>query len=268
MDNYAVIFLAWGERFIKEVCSCISSSETYLEGYDLVLITDENTKTNEVEQLVNKVIRVKFKQQGHLRKTELHKHLPEEYSGFLFLDSDTVVIGDISLGFKKAKIHGIAACPAPHYSLDAFWGFNHIMAKEGMPTNGQLLYNSGVIFFNSSQKVKEVFIKWGILGQLYQEDFKMDQPFFTLAMEELKFNPYTLSISYNYRGYGDSISGDVRIWHSHGNMPKNINNYLKTWPLRRAWPGKVSTNSVEKINGRGMVKNFKTIFKYYLHIEK
>ena len=67
-----------------------------------------------------------------------------------------------------------------------------------------------------------------------------------MAMEMLRFNPYTLSISYNYRGVGDRISGDVRIWHSHGKMPENINDYEHVWPGRRAWPGKVSADSDNK----------------------
>ena len=31
-------------------------------------------------------------------------YIPEGYDSYLFLDSDTVVLGDISLGFEKAKI--------------------------------------------------------------------------------------------------------------------------------------------------------------------
>ena len=79
----------------------------------------------------------------------------------------------------------------------------------------------------------------GELGSKYGNEYGGDQPFFTLAMEQLNFNPYTLSISYNYRGCGDGISGLVRIWHSHGKMPENINQFKVVVPLRRAWPSKL-----------------------------
>lgn len=234
----AIVFLAWGNRFIDEVCSCIAKSKPYISEYDLILITDEDSDTSGIEDQVSRVIHAPFELTGLLRKTEIIKFLPDNYTGFLFLDSDTIVVQDLSLGFEKAKLHGIALSPAPHYSLDAFLDFDRIMESEIVPRSGQLQYNTGVIFFSRSPRVMEVFDAWGNLG-LRHQDFRNDQPFFSLAMEQLAFNPYTLSISYNYRGIGQAISGDVRIWHSHGKMPLKINDYEWNWPGRRAWPGRM-----------------------------
>lgn len=238
MKNQGVVFLAWGEKFIQEVESCIRRSKA-LKGYDLILITDENTDLINLRCTFAEVVKASFETEGHLRKTELIQFLPKTYDTYLFLDSDTVVIDDISLGFKKAERFGIAVSPAPHYSLDYFWGFDRIMNLEGIECKGQLQYNTGVIFFKNSPTVKSIFIRWRELALRYQKDFISDQPFFSLAMEKLDFNPYTLSISYNYRGFGDAISGIVRIWHSHGELPAKINEFKKAWPLRRAWPSKV-----------------------------
>ena len=238
MKKYAVVFLAWGEKYIKEVESCINESQG-IQDYDFVLITDMDTQLDNLGCQFNHVVRASFETQGLLRKTELAKFLPEGYDAYLFLDSDTVVVEDISLGFAKAEKFSIAVSPAPHYSLDYFWGFDRIMRLEGMPCKGQLQYNTGVIFFQNSQIVRSVFQHWMDLAFRYQKKCKNDQPFFSLAMEELDFNPYTLSISYNYRGFGDSISGLVRIWHSHGKLPERINEFKVAWPPRRAWPSKV-----------------------------
>jgi hypothetical protein len=243
MNPYAIVFLAWGEPFLQEVHLCLKQSEKFISGLDTILITDRDSSTGELEGLMSQVIRVDFKQTGLLRKTELHEYLPDTYAGFLLLDSDTIVIGDLSLGFRKAEIHGIAVAPAPHYSLDAFWGFDRILQLEKIPLEGQLQYNTGVIFFKNTPEVKRVFQQWGTVAQAHQNDFENDQPFFTLAMEQLQFNPYTLSISYNYRGFGDAISGDVRIWHSHGRLPEKINTYETAWPPRRAWPDKVTQDA-------------------------
>jgi hypothetical protein len=38
-------------------------------------------------------------------------------------------------------------------------------------------------------------------------------------MEMLGFNPYTLSPSFNYRAFGELISGSIRIWHSYAPVP-------------------------------------------------
>lgn len=253
MKKNAIIFLAWDDRFINEVRTCISRSYPFIGDYDLILITDEYTATDQFKPQITKVIRANFELSGLLRKTEILRFLPNTYESFLFLDSDTVVIGDVSLGFNKAGIHGIAACPAPHYSLDAFWGFDRVMRKEGVLPLGQLQYNTGVIFFKNSPEVKEVFTKWGSLA-LENLDFTNDQPFFTLAMDLLGFNPYTLSISYNYRAFGEAISGDVRIWHSHGKMPVKINEYSSSWPPRRAWPERLEFASTEKYSLVSIVK--------------
>ena len=235
MNKYAVVFLAWGERYIKEVNHCIENSPG-IEQYDLFLVTDHST---EVAHSKLHVIRTDFESDGLLRKTELANYLPDDYDVFLFLDSDTVVLEDISLGFEKAAKHGIALAPAPHYSLDYFFGFGKIMRSEAMPTLGQLQFNTGVVFFNCDDRTRAVFKKWNALAKKHQEVCKNDQPFFSMALEQLEFNPYTLSISYNYRGYGDAISGVVRIWHSHKPMPKDINQFKLIWPPRRAIPGKV-----------------------------
>lgn len=238
MNKYAVVFLAWGKRYLDEVDACISQSKA-LESYDRILITDAETELDDLQHRFTKVIRASFETQGLLRKTELVKFLPDTYAAYVFLDSDTVVIDDISLGFEKAEKFSIAVAPAPHYSLDYFRDFDHIMDLEGTPCKGQLQFNTGVIFFKNSPAVKSVFQRWMELAHKYQAEFKNDQPFFSLAMEQLDINPYTLSISYNYRGRGDSISGVVRVWHSHGQMPANINDFNYAWPPRKAWPSKV-----------------------------
>lgn len=235
MGKSAVVFLAWGERYTNEVLYCIDHSPT-LNQYDLFIITD---RISEIEHPNLQVIRVDFQSTGLLRKTELINFLPEGYEVFLFLDSDTVVLEDISLGFNKAAQHGIAVAPAPHYSLDYFFGFGEVMKSENMPISGQLQYNTGVIFFSSEESTESVFRRWRQLAEKYQEVRQNDQPFFSLALEQLGLNPYTLSISYNYRGYGDAISGVVRIWHSHKKMPEDINRFDLVWPPRRAIPGKV-----------------------------
>lgn len=238
MRKQAVIFLAWGEKYIKEVKFCIEQSKA-IRDFECILITDTETDLQNLPSGFTEVIRAPFESEGLIRKAELIKFLPDNYDIFLFLDSDTVVIEDISLGFEKAEKFSIAVSPAPHYSLDYFFGFDQVMAAENVPCKGQLQYNTGIIFFKNTSVTRAVFECWMNLALKHQKICNNDQPFFSLAMEKLDFNPYTLSISYNYRGFGDAISGIVRIWHSHGDLPENINEFTIAWPPRRAEPAKV-----------------------------
>ncbi len=244
----AVVFLAWGKKYIVELSDCIDNSAAFFQGKDLLLVTDEETDVGSVANKLTKIVRHKFKTNGLLRKTELvDVDLEATYDAYLFLDSDTVLLGDLSLGFEKAKQFGIAIAPAPHYSLDAFWGFDEVMKEVGVPRRGQLQYNTGVFFYVPTKEVKAVFKTWCELAAKFQHIHDNDQPFFTLAMECVGFNPYTLSISYNYRGFGDAISGDVRIWHSHGDLPNGLNSYTNAWPPRRAFPGEVDFTDYSEV---------------------
>lgn len=223
----AIVFLSWGERYVGEVLRCIERSK--LPNYPIILITDQQTPLPPSNL---RVVRVDFALKGLLRKSELARHLPEEFDSYLFLDSDTIVLDDISLGFEMAEAHGIAMAPAPHYNLEAFWGFGNVMDRELVARRGQLQYNTGVIFFRRTPEVWAVFDQWQALA-VKHASVANDQPFLSLAMYQLSFNPYTLSPSYNIRGLGELISGSVRIWHSHGALPDGLNDLGIPWPLRR-----------------------------------
>ena len=232
----AIVFIAWGDHYIDEIKQCLSSSITL--DYDKFLITEK--KYDNIELPGTQVLGVNFQSQGFIRKTELIQYLPKGYDSYLFLDSDTRVLGDITFGFENAESHGIAIAPEPHYCLDRYFNFGKILKQESLQCSGQLQYNTGVIFFSKVDKVVDVFNKWHNLAIRYFKDFNNDQPYFSMAMEACSFNPYTLSINYNYRGTGEHISGDVRIWHSHYPMPEQINDDVDLWPMRSVHHGKLS----------------------------
>ncbi len=239
----AVVFLAWGKRHVNQVISCIKESK--LSGYSLILITDCSTEVPEKVPGLE-IVRAEFIHDGFLRKAELSVFLPKGYDSYLFLDSDTVVIEDISFGFEKAEIHGIAMATATHYSLDHFWNAGDVMRKEKLDASGQLQYNSGVMFFTLTDRVNNVFNQWRELAEWYRNEmFDDDQSLLSIAMEKLNFNPYTLSRNYNYRYLekripGELISGVVRIWHSHSKVPQDINTFDMPWPPRSVVKGKIT----------------------------
>lgn len=217
MDERVIVFIAWGERHVGAVGCCIRESR--LPPYPVVLITDEATPADGLPDAV-RVMRRRFRFSGKERKAEVLASLPEEFRTVLFLDVDTRVIADISLGFEKAERHGLAMALAPHYSLADFRSFGRVMARENVQLKGQVIYNSGVMFFDwRSPAVREVFAS--ALTLLLKDEAApwSDQPYISLAMEMAGFNPYTLSPSFNYRNFGELISGSLRIWHSYSPLP-------------------------------------------------
>ena len=232
-----ILFVAWGDQHIQTVESLVSAKG--FPGYPVHLLTDKASKVSN-NGLFQKITRIDFELNGLLRKTELFKALDDEDGTFLFLDTDTRILGNIDLGFEKAEQFGIAAAQAAHYSMDHVNDFKEIMKIENVPCLGQLQYNSGVLFFSLTDQTKAVFNLSYELAKKHQDRFAGDQTFLSLAMEMLSFNPYTLSTSYNHRAFGELISGEVRIWHSRHAIPQDVNkpqpSFLRKYDYGRMAP--------------------------------
>ena len=165
--------------------------------------------------------------------------MPEEIQTALLLDADIRVIDDVSLGFEKAEKYGMAIVPAPHYSLADFRDFREVMLKESVTPRGQIIYNSGVLFCTPQRAdVRAVFELTLSLAKKYRDREWSDQTYLSLAIELQGFNPHVLSPSFNYRGFGELISGSIRIWHSYEPLPKNAGSLEKGY-LHRYEKGKL-----------------------------
>lgn len=231
----AILYIAWGEEHLQ--LAMASARSAAFMNVPAFFYTNEATAALVPDASpFERVITVEIVELNHLAKFYIMENLPAGFDSFLYLDVDTVVLKDVTFGFEMAERHGIAMAPAPHYSLDHFHRFGRVMTHAGVPLRGQYLYNAGVIFFSRRPDVMEVLKTWNDLAvRLVEEtDYKKtDQPFLTLAMELLAFNPYTLAPTYNYRALvGEPISGDVFLWHSYHPVPEDLNAYDRPWPPR------------------------------------
>jgi hypothetical protein len=234
--NRAIVFFAWGADYVARVATCIRESR--LPRLPVWLITDSQTDIAKLPGDVE-VLRCDCQLSGKAKKTEFFTHIPQRIQTALILDADTRVIDDVSLGFEKAERHGIGVVPAPHYSLSDFRSFGEVMLKEGVTPRGQIIYNSGVIFCTPHKpEVHAVFERTLKLAQKYRDREWSDQTYLSLAMELQNFNPCALSPSFNYRGFGELISGSIRIWHSYEPLPHNATSLEKGY-LHRYEKGKL-----------------------------
>lgn len=137
-------------------------------------------------------------------KTSMYDLSP--YNTTLFLDSDTEILGDLSLGFEKAEKHDLALC-IDHSSYLARWYDQNLL-----PHKDTIEYNTGVMFFKKSEQNKKLFDLWNKLVTLKSND----QPSFSLAISQLDINPFVLPAHvWNFRVYnGDRLFGPVKIWHT------------------------------------------------------
>lgn len=146
------------------------------------------------------------------------------FESTLYLDADTVVLGNLDFAFEKAERFGLACsiCEAP-------W-----MRRYGVAEEREMIeYNTGVLFFTKA--AKPVFDRWEQLAATparsrwrMQEDppgyvrglaFD-DQASFARAIEACEMNPYVLPINYNLRPYFHrSLFAPAKIWHSYEKVP-------------------------------------------------
>lgn len=139
----------------------------------------------------------------------------------LFLDLDTVVLGNLDYGFEKARQFGLAIsiCEAP-------WGKRY----PKIFTGDEIEYNTGVIFFTKNAKI--VFDKWRDLAKSVDSSIlgvnegaictmpANDQGSFALAIERTGFNPFILPLNWNFRPmWHRSFFGPIKIWHDYADPP-------------------------------------------------
>jgi len=148
----------------------------------------------------------------------------------LFLDLDTVVLGNLNFGFEKARKFGLALsiCETP-------WGRRYTNIFKG----DEIEYNTGVIFFTKDAKV--VFEKWKELAKTVDSSITgvndrglyimpaNDQGSFALAIEKAQFNPFVLPLNWNFRPqWHKSFFGPIKIWHDYSDPPpffEELNSY-------------------------------------------
>jgi lipopolysaccharide biosynthesis glycosyltransferase len=222
----AVAYVFWGDDRLTELLRSVASVRKHVTA-DIIAITDSETANRIAPHRAafDRIITHNFKDYSNLAKSDVYTLVPPEFASFLYLDIDTVVLGDISYGFSQAARYGVAATIAPHYNLEYYWGFDSILRSRGIETCEQPQYNAGVLFIHRSAAVAALMRRWSELAWRYgpMHGYKYDQPFLSLAIHELRFNPATLSPAYNYRAFGEIAIGPILVWHSRTAVPSDVN---------------------------------------------
>ena len=171
-----------------------------------------------------------------------------DYDVALFLDADTVVLGNLDFAFDAASKHGIACCIG-----ESPW-----LRRFDRDLGDAVEYNTGVIFF--SQGGREVIKRWAELDPHYTGKTHGsvvdvghgpiglecdDQLSFGKAIRDCDFNPFVLPLNYNFRpGWHVRFMTPMKIWHSVHDVPSQLEDYSV-----RAEKGEVPTQMCTLANG-------------------
>lgn len=138
----------------------------------------------------------------------------------LFLDADTVVLGDLSFGFAQAQRHGLACC-----ICECPWAQRY----NGWPGVG-VEYNTGVLFWTKA--AAPVMQRWEAIAKTVDSSMEWqgengpvrmannDQGGFAYAVRDTGYNPFVLPMNYNLRpAWHRNWFGPVKVWHDYKNPP-------------------------------------------------
>lgn len=157
-----------------------------------------------------------------LAKADMINMTPFDHT--LFLDADTVVLGRLDHGFRKAEQFHLAVsiCECP-------WARRYDSVDTDM-----VEYNTGVLFF--SAKARPVFEAWARLAPVtssvtrwMDSDGRLkgmnhnDQASFAIAVEQSGINPFVLPYNWNFRpSWHRSFFAPVKIWHDYSEPPEEL----------------------------------------------
>lgn len=204
MSNRGILYVYWGNKYQKYLDRSIESVKRWHPELPI-----------HVETLPEK--------STFLDKARMYEMSPFEET--LFLDVDTVVLGNLTFGFEKAGKFGLACsiCECP-------WARRYM---DGGLSGDVVEYNTGVLFFTS--KAKPLFDVWADCVTKIDSSIKHvvegrlavmphnDQGGFTWAVEETGVLPYVLSYNWNFRPiWHHSFFGPIKIWHDYSDVPQPI----------------------------------------------
>ncbi|NEO52709.1 MAG: hypothetical protein F6K54_06225 [Okeania sp. SIO3B5] len=200
-SSIGVIYIATGEKFIREACESVASLKAKMPNLPVTIFASEDIKNSNFDQ----VIVIEKPDYNHVDKIKYMYASPYDYT--LFLDTDTYISANFSEIFTLLDKFDMGVAHAP-LNIRGF--------VNGVPESFQQL-NTGVILYKKSPQLEKFFVKW---LELYKPP-NADQPTFREVLYNSKLRISTLAPEYNCRfPFSGVISGTVKILHGrHKNLP-------------------------------------------------
>src|SRR5262249_45646539 len=158
---------------------------------------------------------------GLERKTKMGAVAP--FKTTLYLDADTVVLGNLDYAFERAESFGLACC-----ICECPW-----LRRYSASARDRTEYNTGVLFF--SQRGREVLQAWEALAPSIPSESCWtldelprglpydDQASFACAVDACNLNPFILPINFNYRPmFNRGFFAPIKIWHAYEDVPSHV----------------------------------------------
>jgi len=203
--NRGVLYIVWGEKIEPLLQRSIASVRRFYPSMPVEVVRGTEDPVRGLQQ-----------------KSRMISHTPFETT--LFLDADTVVLGNLDYAFDRAEEFGLACC-----ICECPW-----TRRYGAIEGDNIEYNTGVLFF--SEQARPVFEAWQTMAPDCPSrstwttsdnrprglEFD-DQASFARAVRACKFNPHVLPLNWNLRPmFHRNFFAPVKVWHDPHEAPEGL----------------------------------------------
>lgn len=206
VPTQGVFYVATGEKHRWATCDAVEFLKATNPRLGVTIFTDEREAFASVRGLVDRIFILESPRFSFIDKLYGFLHAP--YDRNVFLDTDTVVAGDISDLFVLLDRVEFAAAHAPGHSGARM----HPYESPELPA-AFTQFNTGVVSFVKSERTRKVFERW---RELYEANpqHRHDQPALREALFYSDISVYVLPPEYNFLVGHAYLSGPVKIFHS------------------------------------------------------
>ena len=206
-DRCGFVYVATGDGYRSEVLTSAASLRAVMPSASICLITDAAPAQNSLFDTV--LI------QTAVCHNPIDKLLSIDcpYDRVVFLDTDTLICGDLSELFDVLDRFDLALLQENHRGWD--------YTLPGVPPTFPE-YNTGVIVFRRSDGMRELFASWrATYNELRQtQGLRNDQPAFRQVLYRSDLRVATLPSEYHFLGNVPNYTmWAVRLVHARGDLP-------------------------------------------------
>lgn len=215
MNECGVLYVATGDRYIEEVLTSARSVKHHTDDIHITLVTDGPVDSELLDNIV-------ISEELRGSRGEAHYYFDESpYQKTLYLDTDTVVSGDITDLFSILERFDIAVAHAPSRRVDLNGRYPYDDIPDCFPE-----YNRGVVAYKKNGAFQKFLNRYHELYESHMTDESIsirnhDQPAMRKALYQSDLRIATLPPEYNCRGTGYAEE-DVKILHQRYDDMKKV----------------------------------------------
>ncbi len=228
-----VIYVASGEKFLREAETSLASLRETNPGLPAMLLTDKPVARPELwDEIEVDPDLMALTSTGRSCKAKLHMDRAP-WARCLFMDTDTLVVGDLSPGFALLDRFEFAA--------DQLAGGHHY-SVPGLPATFPEV-NSGVLFWRPTDSVRRLFGRWRELYDAFDQTHlgrTFDQKSLRVALWESDVRYVRMPTNFNLMPYYPAaIEREVAVLHgrSFENLRRADRRLARSTELRAYVPG-------------------------------